>query len=144
MDFEFYFDNILNFYNVSSIKELAIKIETGPSTISNWKQRRSITALKKKCRELGIYNEIFGETTFSQTGANSQQIQNQNNAGSGMINQQNDKSNPTQLNTNLDIEIINLIEGASTVANSLGKKEKFKEELTRYITTELIPKISTM
>ncbi|MFY4765162.1 hypothetical protein ACOTWG_10665, partial [Aliarcobacter butzleri] len=29
--------------------------------ISSIKQRESITALKKKCRELGIYNEIFGE-----------------------------------------------------------------------------------
>ena len=60
MNFEYYFDKIFNFYNVSSIKELSEVINTGASTISNWKQRNSITALKKKCRELGIYNEIFG------------------------------------------------------------------------------------
>ncbi|MCT7549060.1 helix-turn-helix domain containing protein [Aliarcobacter butzleri] len=60
MDFEYYFDKIFNFYNVSSIKELSEAINTGASTISNWKQRNSITALKRKCRELGIYNEIFG------------------------------------------------------------------------------------
>ncbi len=59
MNFEYYFDKIFNFYNVSSIKELSEVINTGASTISNWKQRNSITALKKKCRELGIYNEIF-------------------------------------------------------------------------------------
>lgn len=61
MNFEYYFDKIFNFYNVSSIKELSEVINTGASTISNWKQRNSITALKKKCRELGIYNEIFGD-----------------------------------------------------------------------------------
>ncbi len=62
MNFEYYFDKIFNFYNVSSIKELSEAINTGASTISNWKQRNSITALKKKCRELGIYNEIFKNT----------------------------------------------------------------------------------
>jgi hypothetical protein len=59
MSFEYYFDKVLNFYNVSTIKELAEAINTGASTISNWKQRNSVTALKKKCRELGIYNKIF-------------------------------------------------------------------------------------
>jgi len=44
---------------VSTIKELGEAINTGASTISNWKQRNSVTALKNKCRELGIYNEIF-------------------------------------------------------------------------------------
>ena len=61
MNFEYYFDKILDFYNVSTIKELGLAIDTGASTISNWKQRNSITALKKRCRELGIYNEIFGD-----------------------------------------------------------------------------------
>ena len=61
MNFEYYFDKILDFYKVSTIKELALAIDTGASTISNWKQRNSITALKKKSRELGIYNEIFGD-----------------------------------------------------------------------------------
>ena len=70
MGFEYYFDKIFNFYNVSSIKELSEVINTGASTISNWKQRGSITALKKRCRELGIYNEIFGDL-------NTQNIQNQ-------------------------------------------------------------------
>ncbi len=65
MNFEYYFDKIFNIYNVSSIKELSEVINTGASTISNWKQRGSITALKKRCRELGIYNEIFGDLKLS-------------------------------------------------------------------------------
>ena len=31
------------------------------STVSKWRQRESVNAIKKKCRELGIYNEIFGD-----------------------------------------------------------------------------------
>lgn len=61
MNFEIYFEKLFNFYNVSTIKELSEKIKIGASTISAWNQRKSITALKKACRELGIYNEIFKE-----------------------------------------------------------------------------------
>ena len=31
-------------------------------TISNWKKRNSVSAIKKKCRELGIYEDIFGNS----------------------------------------------------------------------------------
>lgn len=58
-EFEFYFEKMMNFYNCSTIKELAATINTLPSTVSNWNQRQSISAIKKKCRELGIYNDIF-------------------------------------------------------------------------------------
>ena len=58
-------DNLLSYYNVSGASELSDKINTTQQTISNWKKRNSVTALKKKCRELGIYNEIFGDLTHS-------------------------------------------------------------------------------
>ena len=32
-------------------------------TISNWKTRNSTNAVKKKCRELDIYSEIFNDVT---------------------------------------------------------------------------------
>ena len=60
MDFEHYFEKLFNFYNVSTIKELSEKIGISASTISAWNQRKSISALKKACRELKIYNDIFG------------------------------------------------------------------------------------
>ncbi|AYJ79891.1 hypothetical protein AN286_06875 [Aliarcobacter cryaerophilus ATCC 43158] len=60
MDFDTYFEKLFNFYNVSTIKELSQKIGIGASTISAWNQRKSISALKKACRELNIYNDIFG------------------------------------------------------------------------------------
>ncbi|MDN5070450.1 hypothetical protein O8C76_05330 [Aliarcobacter butzleri] len=61
MDFDIYFERILNYYNAPTIRELSEKINISASTISAWNQRKSITILKKKCRELGIYNEIFGD-----------------------------------------------------------------------------------
>lgn len=61
-EFEFYFEKMMNFYNCSTIKELATKINTLPSTVSNWNQRQSISALKKKCRELGIFGDIFSSS----------------------------------------------------------------------------------
>lgn len=45
--FENYFDEIFNHYNVSTIKELSEKTNIPQSTISNWSQRKSISALKK-------------------------------------------------------------------------------------------------
>ncbi len=60
--FEQYFDEIFNFYNVSTIRDLSEKINISESTVSKWNQRKSISALKKVCRELGIYNEIFKNT----------------------------------------------------------------------------------
>jgi transcriptional regulator with XRE-family HTH domain len=58
------FEKLFNYFNVNSIKELSEKIGLQPSTISNWKQRSSISAIKKKCRELNIYNDIFSETNL--------------------------------------------------------------------------------
>ena len=58
------------FFNVNNNLDLADKMKTTPQTISNWKSRNSVNAINKKCRELGIYNDIFGDL-------NMQNIQNQ-------------------------------------------------------------------
>lgn len=52
---------LYSFFDVKNNLDLANKLETTAQTISNWKSRNSINAIKKKCRELGIYNEIFGD-----------------------------------------------------------------------------------
>ena len=49
------------FFNVNNNLDLANKLNTTPQTISNWKSRNSVNAINKKCRELGIYNQIFGD-----------------------------------------------------------------------------------
>lgn len=58
-------ERLFLFYKVASVAELSKQINTSQKTISNWKIRNSISALKKRCRELGIYNEIFGDLTHS-------------------------------------------------------------------------------
>lgn len=52
-------ERLYSFYQVAGASELSEKIQTSQQTISNWKQRNSVSAIKKRCRELGIYNEIF-------------------------------------------------------------------------------------
>ena len=52
---------LYEFFKVNNNLELAELLKTTPQTISNWKTRNSISAIKKKCRELGIYNDIFGD-----------------------------------------------------------------------------------
>ncbi|CAM3985119.1 hypothetical protein [Arcobacter cloacae] len=51
---------LMSYYNVFSMHELSSKIGISQPAISKWKNNNSILAIKKKCRELGIYDEIFG------------------------------------------------------------------------------------
>jgi len=62
MNAEFLIEKLLNFYKVSNVAELSTKINTSQKTISNWKIRNSVNAIKKKCRELDIYDEIFSNS----------------------------------------------------------------------------------
>lgn len=58
---ELLIDKLLNYYNVSTYSELGIKINVSQANISSWKIRNSVNAIKNKCKEIGIYNEIFGD-----------------------------------------------------------------------------------
>ncbi|MCT7524889.1 hypothetical protein N5T77_07530 [Aliarcobacter cryaerophilus] len=55
------FERLFNYFQTSTIRELSEKINMSESTVSKWRQRESVNAIRKKCRELGIYNEIFGD-----------------------------------------------------------------------------------
>lgn len=130
-NFTYFYDKLLNFYGVKNLKGLSEVTGIPISTISSIKQRESITALKKKCRELDIYNEIFGDNfnTFTQTGTGSTQIKTQNNTGESVYN----SSSKIEKNTNIDNELLPLFEALSSVANALNKKEHLKKELTNLI-----------
>lgn len=52
-------DKLMEYYNVHTISELAEIIKIGQPAISKWKNNNSVNPIKKKCKELGIYNEIF-------------------------------------------------------------------------------------
>lgn len=92
------FDRLYDFYGVSTITDLAAKLKMSQPAITNWQRRNSISAIKKRCRELGIYKEIFGNFDLNRNiqiidkisgGNNSQlncgnQINNVNNKISGV------------------------------------------------------------
>lgn len=52
-------ERLFKYYNVVNVAELSKIIGSSQATISNWKIRNSINAIKRKCRELGIYDDIF-------------------------------------------------------------------------------------
>ena len=59
MNISYVFEKLFNYFNVSTIRDLSKKLNMSESTVSKWRQRNSINAIKKKCRELEIYDEIF-------------------------------------------------------------------------------------
>ena len=136
MGTDYIIKKMMDFYNVLTIKELAETIGISQQAISKWKNNNSIMAIKKRCRELGIYNEIFDDSinTFSQTGANSTQIKNQTNSGGNILN-----SSSLNKDTNIDNELLPLFEALSSVANALDKKLQLKEQLTKLISD--LPKL---
>lgn len=62
MNAEFLINKLMEYYNLTTISELSEKIKIGQPAISKWKNKNSITPIKKKCQELGIYDEIFKDT----------------------------------------------------------------------------------
>ena len=67
MSFQTILDKLFDYYNVNSIIDLANKMEVSQPAISKWKTRNSVNAVKKKCRELGIYKEIFESEDLKNT-----------------------------------------------------------------------------
>ncbi|MBF7071340.1 hypothetical protein [Aliarcobacter butzleri] len=64
-EIELIFDKLYSYFNVATITELAQKLDMSQPAVTNWLRRNSISAIKKRCRELGIYNEIFGDLNSS-------------------------------------------------------------------------------
>ena len=69
-DIEIILQRLLDYFDLDNMSQLADKLSVSQPTISKWKSRGSILPIKKICRELGIYNDIFGDL-------NMQNIQNQ-------------------------------------------------------------------
>jgi hypothetical protein len=66
MDSNFFIERMLEYYNVNTLRELGDIIGVNQPVISGWKARNSIFSIKKKCIELGIFNEIFGDVNETQ------------------------------------------------------------------------------
>lgn len=68
MTAEMAIERLFKYFNVFTVSELAEQIGVKQPIISGWKSRNSINPLKKKCQELGIYDDIFAgyDHTFKQ------------------------------------------------------------------------------
>ena len=93
-------------FNVTTMADLAMDISVSQQTISKWKQRNSVNAIKKKCIELGIYNEIFGDLNSN---INNQTIRDNN----GNLSQNGDVfSSKNNDNLNIDKAVFTMFERA--------------------------------
>jgi len=112
-------DKLMAYYNVFSMHELSSKIGISQPAISKWKNNNSIVAIKKKCRELDIYNEIFGDlsketnnfhnTNFS---GNSSGVDNSNNKN---INSNNDDLDCDDFTKSLFKQLCNVYKDKKTL-----------------------------
>ncbi len=135
MNIEEIFDSLFDYYNVSTISQLAQKMNIGQPSVSKWKKNNSITAIKKKCRELGIYADIFKNTTnsFIQNEKYSQQIGKQHISGDSQnFNKTKDNSNSDKIE-GIDADILNLFKALNALAVAFTKKDQLKIELKKLI-----------
>jgi len=104
---ELLIDKLMNYYNVFTISDLATNLNTSQPAISQWKKKNYVKAIKKKCRELGIYNEIFGDI-------NTQTIINNNGQAAQKVDgdQKFNESSDAQKNNKIDTATYNLFQEA--------------------------------
>lgn len=125
-------DKLMSYYNVFSMHELSSKIGISQPAISKWKNNNSIVAIKKKCRELGIYNEIFGDLN-----SNINNFQNSTNVVAQDFSN-NSKAQHTQNignKSNIDENILKLIDTLYSFAKTNNKIDELKTDLS-----SLLPK----
>ncbi|WP_151944040.1 hypothetical protein [Aliarcobacter butzleri] len=133
MNIEILIGKLLNYYQIKTLNDLAIKLDTTQSTISGWKARNAIGALTdtvaNKDPEALEYIFSRNNMNFSQTGENSQQVHTQHNSGAGMI------VHPNADTTNIkkEDELQPLFDALVSVSNALDKKDELREELTKLI-----------
>ena len=119
---------LYSFFNVNNNLDLASKMRTTPQTISNWKSRNSVNAINKKCRELGIYNEIFGDLN-----SNINNFQNSKNAlaqAFGGQNTNNYNKNIQSDNVEIDKNILKLVDTLYNFAKDNNKIDELKTDLS--------------
>ncbi|MCT7462096.1 helix-turn-helix domain containing protein [Aliarcobacter cryaerophilus] len=123
----FLIEKLLNYYNLTSLQELAEKLNIKQSSLSSWKSRNSINAIRNKCRELGIYNEIFGDLN-----SNTSNFQNSTNVvAQDFSNNSNAKHKQNIGNQlNIDENILKLIDTLYSFAKTNNKIDELKTDLS--------------
>ena len=123
----FLIEKLLNYYNLTSLQELAEKLNIKQSSLSSWKSRNSINAIRNKCRELGFYNEIFGDLN-----SNTSNFQNSTNVvAQDFSNNSNAKHIQNIGNqSNIDENILKLIDTLYSFAKTNNKIDELKTDLS--------------
>ena len=119
---------LLSYFQLDNNQELALKLGTTPQTISNWKTRNSISPLKKKCRELGIYNEIFGDLNKNGINVNT----NSGQAAGTVQGNMEPSNNSNKLNNNIDEATMGLIAEAYKKALDNNSINEFRIYIMEY------------
>jgi len=123
------FINLLEeFYNVQGSTDLAAKMGVTQQTVSNWKTRNSVNAIKKKCKQLNIYNEIFNDIN-----------QNLNiNHGINALNNYGTQEQGKDTNSSIDNDILKIIKSAEPIfKDDENKKNDFINHLKKWIVSNL-------
>jgi len=124
MDASIFIQKMMDFYNVFTINELAAEIGISQQAISKWKKNNALTAMKKKCRELGIYNEIFGDIN-----TNINNLQNSEFNSSIGVNNGNSTNMNSKVN-NIDENILKLVDTLYSFAKTNNKIDELKTDLS--------------
>jgi len=123
-------NKLMDFYKVYSISELAVKLNTKQPIVSGWKARDSVNAIKKKCRELGVYDEIFGDI-------NTNNFQNSNNIIAQDFSSNSSASHSQTINTNtkydIDENILKLVDTLYNFAKKSNKVDELVQDLSKLI-----------
>ena len=123
MTADIFINKMMEYFNVFTLNELADKIGISQQAISGWKKKNAILAIKKRCRELGIYNEIFGDLNSNTT---INQGNNSRAAGKNYI----ESGHSNEKEINFDNITIGLIKKA---IEKFGSEEKFQIQFMNFL-----------
>ena len=133
MEFESFFDKILNFYEVKSVTDLAEKLNVTRSTVSGWKNRQASGAILEYLfnNDLKALHFIFGNEKINN-------FQNSKNAlaqAFGGKNTNNYNENIQSDNVEIDKNILKLVDTLYSFAKDNNKIDELKTDLS-----SLLPK----
>lgn len=120
---EILIQRLMDYFNVDTVATLSTKLQIGQPSISKWKKNNSINAIRKKCRELNIYDEIFKNIA-------EQNIK--NNSGINSINNYGDQVQNSSNHSDIDNATFNLFKEAYLKALEEDKLKKFRLYLMEY------------
>lgn len=115
---------LFDYYGISTLQELAEKMGISKASISNWKSRNSINAIERRCRDLGIYSQIFDSLTTIQRIKNQNGNNSFNNFANNNINFDEEKRVLEQELNFKNPEIIKLVKVIDSLVSGDDEKEK--------------------